>query len=161
MPAFPSRHGKRPGKSQGRFRLSKTHINRARRKERIECGKKNEGKNRKIEGSAAPKSQLFEIQSNKLKPHSIGNSGQTTMVNIAQTVFFLGPGIDPCHGFLAFNFFAAPGFAQLLSLIKVLLPNRSGKQMPAFLIGAAGLPAGTTLACFQTSCGKSVSHPCR
>ena len=63
-------------------------------------------------------------------------------------MLFLGVGQNPLNGFFAQGIYllAALGFAQLLSQIKILLPNMSGKQALPLFTGAAGLPAGTALA---------------
>ena len=92
-----------------------------------------------------PKSELFEIHGSKFEPHPRSDSGQAAVVGIAHTMLFFGIGKNPLNGFFAHgvNFFTALGFTQLLSQVKVFLPNVSGKQALAFLVGSAGRPART------------------
>ena len=71
-------------------------------KGKVSRGKKEQKSNPgKVKGFAVPKSKLFEIHGSKFEPHPVRNSGQATVVGIAQTVFFLGIGKDSFNGFFA------------------------------------------------------------
>ena len=108
--------------------------------------------------SGTPESQFFEIHGSKFEPHPGRNPGQTTVMCITHTMFFLGVSKDPFNGFFAQGIYllAALGFAQLLGQIKVLLPDMGGQQALPLFIGAAGLPARAALAYFG---GAAISPP--
>lgn len=98
--------------------------------------------------SPSPKGQLFKIHSSKLKPHPARNPGQTSMVCIAQAMPFLCVSKDSFNGLFpqGVKLLAQLCFPKLLHEIKGFLPDMCAKDTLAFLVGAAGLPAGAIFA---------------
>ena len=103
---------------------------------------------RETQTSPSPKGQLFKIHSSEFKPHPARNPGQTSMVCIAQAMPFLCVSKDSFNGLFpqGVELLAQLRFPKLLHEIKGSLPDMCGKDTLAFLVGAAGLPAGAIFA---------------
>ena len=103
---------------------------------------------RETQTSPSPKGQLFKIHSSEFKPHPARNPGQTSMVRIAQAMPFLCVSKDSFNGLFpqGVELLAQLRFPKLLHEIKGSLPDMCAKDTLAFLVGAAGLPAGAIFA---------------
>ena len=65
-----------------------------------ELRQKREMRNRH-ESPGFPLCQLFEVHGSKLKPHPVGNLGQTSIMRITHPMLFFGVGKNTLNGFFA------------------------------------------------------------